>query len=88
MRFRALFFLAMAITAAAQPPTSPAASAARQWREAHERPILTEFLDFLALPHLPRDRDPIRRNAEAAPALLEHRRVKPQPPEVPAPPDR
>jgi acetylornithine deacetylase/succinyl-diaminopimelate desuccinylase-like protein len=53
-----------------------AAIAARHWREAHERAILTEFLDLLAMPNLASDRDGIRKNAAAVSALFAKRGVK------------
>src|SRR5437588_2757067 len=53
-----------------------AAMAARHWREAHERAILAEFLDVLAMPNLASDRDGIRKNAAAVSALFEKRGVK------------
>ena len=55
---------------------NPAAAAARSWRETHERPILAEFKNLLAIPNLARDRDNIRKNAVAIVALLEKRGVK------------
>jgi acetylornithine deacetylase/succinyl-diaminopimelate desuccinylase-like protein len=82
MRFL-LILLASAITAQSQ---SNAAAAARQWRESHEHPILTEFMDLLALPNLARDRDSIRRNAAAVSALLEKRGIQSQLLEVPGAP--
>jgi len=67
-------WLALAAAASAQP--NPAATAARAWRETHERAILTEFMDLLALPNLAREQDGIRKNATAVAALLEKRGVK------------
>ena len=64
----------LAVAAAAQ--TDPAALAARRWREAHERAILKEFFDLLAMPNLARDEAAIRRNAAAVQAVLERRGVK------------
>jgi acetylornithine deacetylase/succinyl-diaminopimelate desuccinylase-like protein len=48
---------------------------ARQWRIAHEREILREFVDLLALPNLADDLPNIERNAAALKAMLERRGV-------------
>jgi acetylornithine deacetylase/succinyl-diaminopimelate desuccinylase-like protein len=55
---------------------NPAASAARHWRETHERTILSEFIDLLAMPNLARDEPAVRKNANAIVAMLEKRGVK------------
>src|SRR5215472_13325304 len=52
---------------------NPAARAARNWREVHERAILAEFMDLLAIPNLARDQPNIRKNAAAIVGLLEKR---------------
>ena len=53
-----------------------AADAARLWRKAHEREILAEFTELLALPNLASDGPGIRRNAAAVSAILERRGVR------------
>lgn len=68
-----LILLCAAVAFAQQ---NPAARAARQWRETHEREILREFAGLLALPNLSRDTPNIRRNAEAIAAMFEKRGVK------------
>jgi acetylornithine deacetylase/succinyl-diaminopimelate desuccinylase-like protein len=65
---------------------NPAAAAARAWRTAHERAILSEFMDLLALPNLAREDVNIRKNAAAVSALLEKRGVKTRLLEVPGAP--
>lgn len=65
---------------------SPAAAAARDWREAHERAILTEFVDLLSIPNLSRDQENIRRNAMEVSKILEKRAVSTQLLEVPGAP--
>jgi len=50
-----------------------AAVAAAKWRQGHERAILAEFADFLAIPNVARDQPNIERNAEALRAMLEKR---------------
>ena len=77
-------WLACAALASAQ--TNPAALTARHWRESHERAILAEFMDLLAMPNLARDEAAIRRNAAAVSALLEKRGVKTRLLEVPGAP--
>jgi len=68
--------LAILAAGCAAAQSNPAATAARQWRETHERAIVAEFIDLLALPNLARDHDAIRKNAAAVQALLERRGVK------------
>ena len=76
-----MFLLAFAAYA-----QDPAAQAARHWREAHERAILSEFIDLLAQPNLARDGTAIRKNAAAVSAILERRGVKTRLLEVPGAP--
>jgi acetylornithine deacetylase/succinyl-diaminopimelate desuccinylase-like protein len=80
----AIALLALARLAGAQP--NPAARAAHAWREIHERAILGEFLQLLALPNLARDTEGIRNNAAAVSALFEKRGVKTRLLEVPGAP--
>lgn len=66
---------------------NPAAEAARNWRSAHERAIIAEFMDLLAAPNLARDTAGIRRNADAVVALMNKRGIATRLLEVPdAPP--
>ena len=66
---------------------NPAGTAARTWREAHERAILAEFVELLSMPNLARDSDGIRRNAAAIIKLFEKRGAAARLLEVPnAPP--
>src|SRR5882724_12583328 len=73
---RFLVSLGLAYSAIAQVQQNPAASAARNWRETHERAILTEFMDLLAMPNLARDQPAVRKNANAIVSMLEKRGVK------------
>lgn len=72
---RACWILVVA-TACAWAQPDRAAQAAREWREGHEREILREFSDLLAVPNLARDSENIRRNAAAVAGILEKRGVK------------
>ena len=63
----------MAASALAQ--TNPAASAARQWRQQHERAIVDEFVSLLAIPNIARDHENIQRNADVIAAMLQKRGV-------------
>jgi acetylornithine deacetylase/succinyl-diaminopimelate desuccinylase-like protein len=63
-----------------------ASTAARDWRETHEGPILREFMDLLAMPNIARDEANIHKNAEAIVKLLEKRGVKTRMLEVPSAP--
>jgi acetylornithine deacetylase/succinyl-diaminopimelate desuccinylase-like protein len=52
------------------------AEQARTWRSAHEREIITEFAELLAIPNLASDKSNIERNAAAIRALFEKRGAK------------
>ena len=51
---------------------------AREWRAQHEREILREFVDLLALPNLASDAPNIQKNAAAVRALMEKRGLQTQ----------
>jgi acetylornithine deacetylase/succinyl-diaminopimelate desuccinylase-like protein len=68
-----LLYAILAGPAAAQ--HNPAALAAHQWRQSHEREILTEFTSLLAIPDIARDQANIRRNASAIQELYSKRGV-------------
>ncbi len=55
--------------------TNPASQAARQWRQQHERAIVDEFFNLLAIPNVSSDRSNIQRNADAIAELLEKRGI-------------
>ena len=76
MRFSILIIATLVITAAASAQQNPAAAAARNWREAHEQAILSEFMDLLAMPNLARNQQDTQRNAASIVQLLEKRGVK------------
>ena len=61
--FAAILAAGLVATVSAQ--SSPAAQAARQWRQQHERAIVEEFMALLAIPNVSRDTANIQRNAEA-----------------------
>ncbi len=80
----ALLFLALARQAF---PQSPAASAARSYRQAREHEIIEEFVNLLSIPNVASDGSNIRRNAQSISRMLEKRGVKTRLLEVPeAPP--
>lgn len=66
--------LACANLLAAQ--SDPAVRAAREYRQAHEREIVTGFMELLAIPNLAADPVNLRRNAEAIAQLLERRGIR------------
>jgi len=76
VRFSILIIATLVITAAASAQQNPAAAAARNWREAHEQAILSEFMDLLAMPNLARNQQDTQRNAASIVQLLEKRGVK------------
>jgi acetylornithine deacetylase/succinyl-diaminopimelate desuccinylase-like protein len=59
--------------AAASPAPTPHTAKERAYREAHERAILAELTDLLALPNVATDVAAIQRNADAITRLLERR---------------
>jgi acetylornithine deacetylase/succinyl-diaminopimelate desuccinylase-like protein len=71
---RTLFAIALMVTAALA-QNNPAAQAARDWRQRHERAIVDEFITLLAIPNIARDHDNIQRNAETIERMLEQRGV-------------
>src|SRR5260221_14138891 len=73
---RLLALVASAWCAVAVAQQNPAALAARNWSETHERAILTDFMDLLAMPNLARDEAAVRKNANAIVSMLEKRGVK------------
>ena len=56
-------------------PVNPAALAARQWRNGHERAIADEFVTLLAIPNIAADRANIQRNAETIAAMMQKRGI-------------
>lgn len=56
--------------------SSPAASAARVYRQAHEHEIIEEFVNLLSIPNVASDTPNIRQNAGAVSRMLERRGVK------------
>jgi acetylornithine deacetylase/succinyl-diaminopimelate desuccinylase-like protein len=56
-------------------PSNPAALAARQWRQQHERAIVDEFVALLAIPNISRDHTNIQRNADAIAAMMQKRGI-------------
>jgi acetylornithine deacetylase/succinyl-diaminopimelate desuccinylase-like protein len=81
-----LLYAVLLCVLCASAQSNPAAQAARQWREGHERAILSEFVDLLSQPNLARDGAGIRKNAAAVSAILERRGVKTRLLEVPGAP--
>jgi acetylornithine deacetylase/succinyl-diaminopimelate desuccinylase-like protein len=63
-------------TALAQ--TNPAAIAAHEWRQKHERAIVQEFETLLAIPDVASDHANIRRNAETIEAMMRKRGIEPR----------
>jgi acetylornithine deacetylase/succinyl-diaminopimelate desuccinylase-like protein len=55
--------------------TNPAALAARQWRQQHERAIVDEFVSLLSIPNIASDQANIRRNAEFIAKMMQDRGI-------------
>ncbi|MBL8190295.1 MAG: peptidase M20, partial [Acidobacteria bacterium] len=70
--------------------TSPAAKAAKSYRQTHEHEIMAEYVNLLSIPNVASDKANIGRNANLIAQMLERRGVKTrllEMPEVPeAPP--
>jgi acetylornithine deacetylase/succinyl-diaminopimelate desuccinylase-like protein len=79
---------ATAAAAAVPPVVTPAAArtgapadvvgSVRSWRVQHEKSILRELFDFLAIPNVASDSVNIKRNAEALTRMVERRRFAPE----------
>jgi acetylornithine deacetylase/succinyl-diaminopimelate desuccinylase-like protein len=82
--FLLLSVFAAGLAAQTFTPTNPAARAARQWREQHERVIVDEFAALLSIPDIAADRPNIRRNAEMIAAMMQKRGIAPKLVSVPA----
>jgi acetylornithine deacetylase/succinyl-diaminopimelate desuccinylase-like protein len=67
--------LAWGLSAQTFTPSNPAALAARQWRQQHERVIVDEFVALLAIPDVSSDRANIQRNAETIARMMEKRGI-------------
>jgi acetylornithine deacetylase/succinyl-diaminopimelate desuccinylase-like protein len=63
------------VSTAAMAQTNPAATAARQWRQSHERAIVDEFVALLSIPDIASDRANIQRNAETIAQMMEKRGI-------------
>ena len=50
----------------------------RDYRRAHEREILSEFMELLAIPNVASDRENIRRNAAAIMTMMQRRKLSPR----------
>ncbi len=80
---RCLAFITFMLSALAE---NSAATAARNWREAHEQAILREFTDLLAIPNVASDAANIRRNADRIVDMLKRRDLATQLLEIPGVP--
>jgi len=78
-------FAALVNVGARQAPPSPAAVAAavREYRVAHEQPIMQELVDLLAIPNIASDEPNIRRNADRLRFMFERRGFRVQFFEIP-----
>ncbi len=73
MSVLALLFTLVAVESSAQ--TNPAALAARQWRQHHERAIIDEFVSMLKIPNVSADHANILRNAEHTATMMDSRGI-------------
>jgi acetylornithine deacetylase/succinyl-diaminopimelate desuccinylase-like protein len=63
------------VPAVATAQTNPAAQAARQWRQQHERAIVDEFVTLVSVPNISSDKPNIQRNAELIQKMLAARGI-------------
>lgn len=73
-----VWFLLISFPAAVAGQVNPAAQAARQWRQQHERAIVEEFISLLSIPNIASDRANIQRNANAIVAMMAARGLAPR----------
>src|ERR1041385_6992305 len=73
---RLLILMAAASMMAAT--TQETGARVRAWRVDHEKPILRELFDFLAIPNVATNQNDIRRNADALTRMFERRRFAPE----------
>ncbi|HEU0300665.1 MAG TPA: M20/M25/M40 family metallo-hydrolase [Longimicrobium sp.] len=66
------------LSAVLTPPVQAQSPQVRQWRRAHEHAILREYVDFLAIPNVARDRENIRRNAGHLVEMMRRRGLSPR----------
>ena len=82
-----LFCLLLILSAQSFAQTSPAAAAAKSYRQSHEYEIMAEYVSLLSIPNVASDTANIGRNANLIVQMLERRGVKTRLLEVPeAPP--
>lgn len=67
--------LMLATLGGASAQTNPASLAAKQWREAHERAIIDDYVSFLSIPNVSRDKANIRKNADFLQKMMEKRGI-------------
>ncbi len=75
MKYAAVFALLSFVSCVANAQTNPAAKAAREWRQQHERAIVDEFVTLLKVPNIASDKENIQRNAELIAAMFAKRGV-------------
>lgn len=83
MNIRLALLILLLLTYPAVAQTSPAAKAARQYRQQHEHEIMAEYTRLLAIPNVASDLPNIRRNAALISEMLKQRGVKTQLLELP-----
>ena len=72
------FTMLLAVSALVFGQGNPAATAAREYRQAHEREIVAQFVELLSIPNIATDKANIRRNAETILGLMKKRGVASQ----------
>lgn len=70
----AMAFLSVVLS----PPVRAQSPAVRQWRQAHEHQILREYVGFLSLPNVARNRADIRLNADSLVEMMRRRGLEPR----------
>lgn len=75
---RTIILALLLISPIASAQSNPAARAAQQWRQAHERQIVSEFVSLLSIPDVSSDHSDIQRNAEFIAAMMRKRGIDPR----------
>jgi acetylornithine deacetylase/succinyl-diaminopimelate desuccinylase-like protein len=72
-----MLFLAMLVVAGSGliAQSNPTALAVRQWRQQHEQNIIGEYVNFLKIPNVSRDKEGIARNADFIVEMLKRRGI-------------
>ena len=78
IRFLRRALLVSCLSVVLAPPVRAQTPAVRQWRQAHEHALLREYIGFLSLPNVARDREDVRLNADSLMEMMRRRGLQPR----------